>query len=104
MFLHVPDRLDLDPLGTTTESASSSPGDNAGQRPTQRQSSHLRSSSLPAVAHPRGHIRSTSLAVQSNRPLSETDEPPHPEPFDFNMFLEQLRSKSASPIARYIKR
>jgi hypothetical protein len=73
-----------------------------------RRATHVRTSSLPApsaqtLSQRRASSHSRTASITSTRPDPPHEPPPRPEAFDFNLFLEQMRHKSASSIARYVK-
>lgn len=49
-------------------------------------------------------MRRPSLSTTTNDLQIVTDMPQQEIPFDFNRFLEQMRTRNAKPITRYFKR
>ncbi|KAJ1306651.1 hypothetical protein OPQ81_007646 [Rhizoctonia solani] len=61
-----------------------------------------KNSSLPHSPATRTRpIQSSNLATSSDRPQTPTT--PDPEQFDFQKFLDQLKSRPADPVARYLR-
>ncbi|KAI9230592.1 MAG: hypothetical protein DHS80DRAFT_28661 [Piptocephalis tieghemiana] len=62
-------------------------------------------SSSPRPSSPKGstHTSPAPPSISASAPTPPPQEPARPEAFDFNKFLEQMRHRSAVPIARYVK-
>lgn len=65
----------------------------------------LTSAESPQGAAKRGHEhkKSSSKSKSSEKTIRRLPQPEEELPFDFQRFLDQLRHKSADPIARYVK-
>ncbi|KAH0064889.1 hypothetical protein KCU66_g24222, partial [Aureobasidium melanogenum] len=107
-------RLDMSQLPMRTSSLDPSPSPSTMTSPklqrTQSRDSYIFS---PAAARP-GSISGVSIQqpdrTDSPRPASSIFQPPPPSPdpepalpFDFHRFLEQLRHRTADPVARFLR-
>jgi hypothetical protein len=107
-------RLDMSQLPTRTSSLDPSPSPSAMTSPKlQRMQSRDSYIFSPAAARP-GSISGVSIQqpdrTDSPRPASSIFQPPPPSPdpepalpFDFHRFLEQLRHRTADPVARFLR-
>ncbi|KEQ72241.1 hypothetical protein M436DRAFT_16856, partial [Aureobasidium namibiae CBS 147.97] len=107
-------RLDMTQLPTRTSSLDPSPSPSAMTSPKlQRMQSRDSYVFSPAAARP-GSISGVSIQqpdhTDSPRPASSIFQPPPPSPdpepalpFDFHRFLEQLRHRTADPVARFLR-
>jgi hypothetical protein len=107
-------RLDLSQLPTRTSSLDPSPSPSTMTSPKlQRMQSRDSYIFSPAAACP-GSISGVSIQqpdrTDSPRPASSIFQPPPPSPdpepalpFDFHRFLEQLRHRTADPVARFLR-
>lgn len=64
----------------------------------------VRSSSLTLQSTSAAAAATTTATTTITHESEGAQDLGRPEPFDFNLFLEQMRSKSASSIAKYVKR
>ncbi|KAF1817403.1 hypothetical protein P152DRAFT_463566 [Eremomyces bilateralis CBS 781.70] len=101
-ILHPPRRSSLEPLSTAASGISSPPSQTSSQSPALK-SPPPRSSSLQ-------HLETASEKTSSPKPPSSIFKPPPPEPdpepdlpFDFHRFLEQLRHRTADPVAKFLR-
>ncbi|THW87539.1 hypothetical protein D6D15_06603 [Aureobasidium pullulans] len=107
-------RLDMSSLPMRTSSLDPSPSPSTMTSPKlQRQQSRDSYMFSPAAARP-GSISGVSIQqperTDSPRPASSIFQPPPPSPdpepvlpFDFHRFLEQLRHRTADPVARFLR-
>lgn len=106
-------RLDLSSLPMRTSSLDPSPSASMSSPRLQRQQSRDSYIFSPAAARP-GSISGVSIQqperTDSPRPPSSVFQPPPPSPdpepalpFDFHRFLEQLRHRTADPVARFLR-
>ncbi|KAF2083909.1 hypothetical protein K490DRAFT_50456 [Saccharata proteae CBS 121410] len=106
---HPPRRSSLGPfsgVGPSNETISMPQQEVPVLQPPPPRSSSLHASSFPAASDEKA---SSPSPVTSNRPSSIYKPPPlqpDPEPdlpFDFHRFLEQLRHRTADPVAKFLR-
>ncbi|KAI1002980.1 hypothetical protein K3495_g5221 [Podosphaera aphanis] len=107
---HPPRKSSLEPLNSTTQStqelkiSSSSSNTPADVRPVVPLKAELGSNSVPSCTHDERYVAlETPISLSVYRPPPPDPEPEPNLPFDFHRFLEQLRHRTADPVAKFLR-
>lgn len=102
---HPPRRSSLEPL---TAASIASPSDESAHAHRALGSPPPRTSSLYRVSTGGGKEKAVSIHEHPSSPALHKPPPPAPDPepdlpFDFHRFLEQLRHRTADPVAKFLR-
>jgi hypothetical protein len=108
---HPPRKSSLEPLRSSSRTSlanDGSPSGSAVQSPPPRSSSLIGTPPLglgigPTSANDQANQSTTSLSLRQHAPLPPQPDPEPDLPFDFHRFLEQLRHRTANPVAKYLR-